>query len=133
MNVHTLKIVVVGVLCHSPVEERPRQIVDSILFVLDCLCDNLRIEVIVQEMVQVRLHSHIRRTLFLTVINKFIQSNIRSHSLLLNESHCTEILSLHASPVTCNTTQLCKQLENCEILCCIFNCTVCSIIYTNFI
>ena len=51
----TLQVVVVGVECHSPVEEGPGKVVNSILLVLNCLGHHLRIEVIVEEVIQVGL------------------------------------------------------------------------------
>lgn len=51
-----LQVVVVGVLGHSAVEERPCQVVHGILLVLHGLCDNLCIEVVVEAVIQVRLH-----------------------------------------------------------------------------
>ena len=51
----TLQIVVVGILSHASVEERPRQVVNCILFVLDGPSHNLSIEMIVQTMIQMRL------------------------------------------------------------------------------
>ena len=53
----TLQVVVVRVLCHSSVEERPRQVVDRVLFVLNRSRHNLGIEVIVKTVVQMRLSS----------------------------------------------------------------------------
>lgn len=50
-----LEIVVVRILSEPPVDERPRQIVHGILFVLYGLSHNLRIEVIMQAVVQVAL------------------------------------------------------------------------------
>ena len=52
----TLQVIVVGVLGHAAVEERPGQVVHSILLVLHCLCDDLSVEVVMQTVVQVRLH-----------------------------------------------------------------------------
>lgn len=50
-----LQVVVVGILRHPPVDERPRQVVHSILLVLNCLRHNLGVEVVVQEVVKMRL------------------------------------------------------------------------------
>lgn len=47
----TLQIVVVGVECHSAVEEGPGKVVDSILLVLNRLGHYLCIEVVVEEVV----------------------------------------------------------------------------------
>lgn len=52
----TLQVVVVGVLGHTPVQERPCQVVYSVLLVLHRLGDNLSIEVVMETVVQVRLH-----------------------------------------------------------------------------
>lgn len=52
----TLQVVVVGVLGHTAVEERPCQVVHSVLLVLHRLGDNLSIEVVMEAVVQVRLH-----------------------------------------------------------------------------
>lgn len=52
----TLQVVVVGVLGHTAVKECPCQVVDSILLVLYCLGDDLSIEMVVETMIQVRLH-----------------------------------------------------------------------------
>ena len=51
----TLQVVVVGVECHSPVEEGPGKVVDSILLVLNGLGHHLRVEVIVEKVIQVGL------------------------------------------------------------------------------
>lgn len=56
MHSLTLQVVVVGVLGHTAVKERPRQVVHGVLFVLHCLGDNLCIKMIMEAMVQVRLH-----------------------------------------------------------------------------
>lgn len=55
-DVFTLKVVVVGVLGHAAVQECPCQVVNSILLVLHCFGDNLCIEVVMETVVQVRLH-----------------------------------------------------------------------------
>ena len=47
----TLQIVVVGIECHSAVEEGPGKVVDSILLVLNRLGHYLRIEVVMKEVV----------------------------------------------------------------------------------
>lgn len=51
-----MQVVVVGVLGHTAVKECPCQVVDSILLVLYCLGDDLSIEMVVETMIQVRLH-----------------------------------------------------------------------------
>lgn len=53
---HALQLVVVGVLGHAAVHERPGQVVHGVLLVLDGLGDHLGVEVVVQTLVQVRLH-----------------------------------------------------------------------------
>ena len=50
------QVVVVGVLAQAPVVERPRQVVHRVLLVLHHLRHDLRGQVVVQEVVQVRLH-----------------------------------------------------------------------------
>ena len=52
----TLQVVVVWVLRHTAVEERPCQVVHSVLLVLHCLGDNLSVEVVMETVIQVRLH-----------------------------------------------------------------------------
>lgn len=52
----TLQIVVVGVLGHSAIQKRPCQVVHSVLFVLHSLGDDLSVEMVVEAVVQVRLH-----------------------------------------------------------------------------
>ncbi len=52
----TLQVVVVGVLGHTAVEECPRQVVHGVLLVLHSLGDDLGVEVVVEAVVQVRLH-----------------------------------------------------------------------------
>lgn len=52
----TLQVVVVGVLGHAAVEECPRQVVHSVLLVLHSLGYNLGIEVVMEAVVQMRLH-----------------------------------------------------------------------------
>ncbi len=47
-----LQLVVVGVLGHAPVHERPRQVVDRVLLVLDRLGHDLGAEVVVQALMQ---------------------------------------------------------------------------------
>ena len=51
----TLQIVIIGVLSHAPVEERPREIIHSVLFVLDRFGDNLGVEMIVETVIQMTL------------------------------------------------------------------------------
>ena len=51
----TLQVVEVGILCHSAVEEGPGEVVHCILLVLNRLGHHFRIEVVVHEVVQVRL------------------------------------------------------------------------------
>ena len=46
-----LQVVVVGVLCHPAIEERPCQVVYSILLVFNGLGHNFRIKMIMQKMV----------------------------------------------------------------------------------
>ena len=53
--VPTLKIVEVWVLGHPTVDEGPGEVVHSILLVLNRLCHHLRIEVVVQKVIQMRL------------------------------------------------------------------------------
>ena len=50
-SILTLQVVVVGVECHSPVEEGPGKVVDSILLVLNGLGHHLRTEVVMEEVV----------------------------------------------------------------------------------
>ena len=50
-----LQVVVVGVLREPAVHERPRQVVDRVLLVLDRLRDDLGAHVVVEEVVEVRL------------------------------------------------------------------------------
>ena len=57
----TLKVVEVWVLCHPSIEEGPREIVHSILLVLNRLGNHLSIEVVVKEVIQVRLGRERRR------------------------------------------------------------------------
>lgn len=52
----TLQVVVVGVLGHTAVEECPSQVVHSVLLVLHSLGHNLGIEVVMEAVVQMRLH-----------------------------------------------------------------------------
>lgn len=52
----TLQVVVVGVLGHTTVEERPCEVVHGVLLVLHRLGDDLCVEVVVEAVVQVRLH-----------------------------------------------------------------------------
>ena len=53
--VRTLEVVVVWILCHSSVDEGPGEIVHCILLVLDGLCHNFSVEVIVKEVVEMGL------------------------------------------------------------------------------
>lgn len=52
----TLQVVIVGVLGHTTVKECPRQVVHSVLLVLHRLGDNLSVEVVMEAVIQVRLH-----------------------------------------------------------------------------
>lgn len=52
----TLKIIVVGVLGHSAVQEGPGKIVYGILLVLHCLGDYLSIEVVMKTVIQMRFN-----------------------------------------------------------------------------
>ena len=51
----TLQVVIVWILCHASVEESPCEVVYSILFVLNSLCDYFSIEVIMYEVVKMGL------------------------------------------------------------------------------
>lgn len=51
-----MQVVVVWILRHAAVEERPGQVVHGVLLVLHRLGDNLRVEVVVEAVVQVGLH-----------------------------------------------------------------------------
>lgn len=51
-----LQVVVVRVLRESPVQERPRQVVDGVLLVLDGLRDDLCVKVVVHPVVEMALH-----------------------------------------------------------------------------
>lgn len=51
---HILQIIVVRILRHPTVHERPRQVIHRVLLVLDGPRDNLRVEGVVQEMIQMR-------------------------------------------------------------------------------
>lgn len=67
----TLQIVVVGVLVHSAVQKRPCQVVHGVLFVLNSLCDDLGIEMVMEAVVQVRLHrQRLVKELFKEVLNE---------------------------------------------------------------
>lgn len=46
-----LQVVVVGVLCEPPVDERPSQVVHRVLLVLYGFCHNLCVEVVVKPMI----------------------------------------------------------------------------------
>lgn len=52
---HALQIVIIWVLRQSSVNECPRQVIHCVLLVLDCLCDNFSVEVIVHAMIQMTL------------------------------------------------------------------------------
>ena len=52
----TLHVVVVGVLGHPPVEEGPCEIVHGVLFVLNGLCHNLGVEMVMKTMVEMTLY-----------------------------------------------------------------------------
>ena len=51
----TLQVVIVWVLCHASVEKSPHEVVYSVLFVLNSLCDYFSIEVIMYEVVKMGL------------------------------------------------------------------------------
>ena len=51
----TLQVVVIRILCHSPVDKCPSEVVHCVLLVLYSLGYDFGIEVIVQEVVQMRL------------------------------------------------------------------------------
>lgn len=51
-----MQVVVVGVLGHAAVKERPGQVVHGVLLVLHRLGDDLGVEVVVEAVVQVGLH-----------------------------------------------------------------------------
>ena len=51
-HVHTLEIVVVWILCHSPVDKGPGEVIHCILLVLNSLCYNLSVEMIVKKVVK---------------------------------------------------------------------------------
>lgn len=51
-----LEIVVVWVVGHAPVEERPRQVINRILFVLNGFRNNFRIKMVMQAVIQMGFH-----------------------------------------------------------------------------
>lgn len=51
-----MQVVVVGVLGHAAVKERPGEVIHGVLLVLHRLGDDLGVEVVVEAVVQVRLH-----------------------------------------------------------------------------
>jgi len=53
----TLQVVVVRILSHASVEKRPRQVVNCILLVLNGPSHNLGVEMIMQKVIQMRLHT----------------------------------------------------------------------------
>lgn len=52
----TLQVVVVGILRHPAVQERPSEVIHCILLVFNGLGDNLGVEVVVHAVVQVGFH-----------------------------------------------------------------------------
>lgn len=72
----TLQVVVVGVLGHTTVEECPCEVVHGVLLVLHRLGDDLCIEVVVEAVVQVRLH---RQRLIQELLKEVLQIQ-RNHS-----------------------------------------------------
>ena len=61
-HVCTLEVVVVGVLSHASVEERPGQVVHCILLVLNRLGHHLRVEMVVEAVIQMGLRSKAARS-----------------------------------------------------------------------
>ena len=53
----TLQVVVIRILCHSPVDECPGEVVHRVLLVLYSLSHDFGVEVIVQKVVQMRLQN----------------------------------------------------------------------------
>lgn len=68
----TLQVVIVGVLRHSSVQERPGQIIHSILFVFYSLGDNFSIEVVMHAVIQVRFH---RQRLIQELLKEILAKN----------------------------------------------------------
>ena len=50
-----MQVVIVRILCHASIEECPCEIIDSVLFVLYRLRDDLRVEMVVHTVVEMRL------------------------------------------------------------------------------
>lgn len=50
-----LQIVIVGILGQSSIIECPCEIINSVLLILNCFCDNFCVEVIVKAMIEMAL------------------------------------------------------------------------------
>lgn len=85
----TLQVVVVGVLGHTAVEECPRQVVHSVLLVLHGLGDNLCIEVVVEAVVQVRLH---RQRLVQELLEEVLSRKEKKKPFSMLSSHFSSFL-----------------------------------------
>jgi hypothetical protein len=53
---NTLQVVIIGILCQATVQECPCHVIDSILFVLNCLCDNFCVKVVMHAMIKMALY-----------------------------------------------------------------------------
>ena len=66
----TLKVVVVWVLSHAAIDEGPGQVVHCVLLVLDRLGNHFCIEVVVEEVVQVRLKKQTHKQTIISTRHK---------------------------------------------------------------
>lgn len=86
-----MQVVVVRVLSHAAVEERPRQVVHGVLLVLHRLGDDLGVEVVVEAVIQVRLH---RQRLVQELLEEVLSRKETSGLLSLSYGRCfTEKIS----------------------------------------
>ena len=75
---NALEVVVVRVLGHPTIQERPGKVIHGILLVLNSLGHNLSIEVVVEAMVQMRFH-------WQGLVQKLLEQILLGH---LTHNHC---------------------------------------------
>jgi len=105
-----LQIVVVWILRHASIKERPRQVVDGVLFVLDGSSDNLGVEMIVQTVIKMRLFTTAMMTNMHSAAAETMKTDVNSF-VTGSESH---VYSFYLDTVSHARYQCKTFLERCS-------------------
>jgi len=73
-----LQVVVVWILRHASIKERPRQVVDGVLFVLDGPSHNLGVEMVVKTVIKMRLFTAAMMTSIHSAAAEIVKKDVNS-------------------------------------------------------